>query len=208
MTGVQVSMQEMQQRVARFKELRPSRQAFVDTRIPEHVRDIFNVIGQGVTEDPDLKPAITAVEGFNVTYVGADSGKGAALHSHTTVEVFIPLSGQWSVFWGDEGENEVVLDTFDCVSVPVGVMRGFRNVGDGHAYLMAIIGGKDAGKVGWAKSVLERAEETGLRLDSAGNIVEVQAQVPRHRLGANPRRAPADEGRPKSGRAPVAPSAA
>ena len=111
MTDVQVSMGEMQERVARFQELRPSKQAFVDTRIPEHVRDIYNVIGQGVTEDPDLKPAITAVEGFNVTYVGAESGKGAALHSHSTVEVFIALSGQWAVFWGDEGENEIVLDT-------------------------------------------------------------------------------------------------
>ena len=172
MTDIQVGMDEMEERVARFRELRPSRQAFVDTRIPEHVRDIYNVIGQGVTEDPDLRPAITAVEGFNVTYVGAESGKGAALHSHSTVEVFIPLSGQWAVFWGDEGENEIVLDTFDCVSVPVGVMRGFRNVGDGHAYLMAILGGTDAGRVGWAKSVLERAAETGLRLDSGGNVVE------------------------------------
>ena len=168
-----VTMQQMQERLARFNELRPSRQAFVDTRIPEHVRDIYNVIGKGVTEDPELQPAITAAEGFNITYVGAESGKGAALHSHTTVEVFIPLTGRWAVFWGDEGENEVVLDAFDCVSVPVGVMRGFRNVGDGHAYLMAILGGTDAGKVGWAKSVLERAEQTGLRLDPEGNVVEV-----------------------------------
>ena len=175
MANVQVTMQQMQERVARFSELRPSRQAFVDTRIPEHVRDIYNVIGKGVTEDPELKPAITAAEGFNITYVGAEAGKGAALHSHTTVEVFVPLTGRWSVFWGEEGENEVVLDAFDCVSVPVGVMRGFRNVGDGHAYLMAILGGTDAGKVGWAKSVLERAEGTGLRLDPEGNVVEVAA---------------------------------
>ena len=32
--------------------------------------------------------------------------KGAALHSHSTVEVFIPLSGTWSIYWGDEGEQE------------------------------------------------------------------------------------------------------
>ena len=172
MTDAQVSMEEMLGRTARFNELRPSRQAFVDTRIPEHVRDIYNVIGQGVTEDAELEPAITAVEGFNITYVGAESGKGAALHSHTTVEVFVALSGQWSVFWGDEGENEVILDTFDCVSVPVGVMRGFRNVGEGHAYLMAILGGTDAGRVGWAPSVLERAAQTGLSLDEKGNVVE------------------------------------
>ena len=44
--------------------------------------------------------------------------------------------------------SEVIFDTFDCVSVPVGVLRGFRNVGERHAYLMAILGGTDVGKVG------------------------------------------------------------
>ncbi len=169
----EVDMTEMSERIARFDELRPSKQAFVDTRIPEHIRDIYNVIGRGVTEDASLRPAIAAAEGFNVTYVGADPGKGAALHSHETVEVFIPMSGEWAVFWGDEGENEVVLNTFDCVSVPVGIMRGFRNVGKEHAFLMAILGGTDAGRVGWAPSVLKRAEETGLQLDSEGNVMEL-----------------------------------
>ena len=170
MAEVQVSMDEMLERTARFKELRPSRQAFVDTRIPEHIRDIYNVIGQGVTEDAGLKPAITAVEGFNVTYVGAESGKGAALHSHSTVEVFIALSGQWSVFWGDEGENEVILDTFDCVSVPVGVMRGFRNVGDDEAFLLTIIGGAEPGKVTWSPEVLAAASASGVTRNEAGNL--------------------------------------
>lgn len=172
MADVVVSMDEMKKRYAKFSDLTPSKQAFVDTRLPEHERDIFNVIGEGVTEDPELKPAISAVEGFNVTYVGADPGKGAALHAHTTVEVFYAMSGRWAVFWGDEGENEIELDTFDMVSVPVGVLRGFRNISNEHAYLMAILGGQDAGKVSWAPAVLEKAEGTGLSLDSAGNIIQ------------------------------------
>ncbi len=172
MADVVVSMDEMKKRYAKFSDLNPSKQAFVDTRLPEHERDIFNVIGEGVTEDPELKPAINAVEGFNVTYVGADPGKGAALHAHTTVEVFYAMSGRWAVFWGDEGENEIELDTFDMVSVPVGVLRGFRNISNEHAHLMAILGGRDAGKVSWAPAVLEKAEGTGLSLDSAGNIIQ------------------------------------
>jgi mannose-6-phosphate isomerase-like protein (cupin superfamily) len=172
MTNVQISKDEMKARVAKFGDLRPSKQAFVDTRLPEHLRDIYNVIGKGVTEDPDLAPAIADPQGFNVTYVGSDPGKGAALHAHPTVEVFIPMTGRWAVYWGDNGENEIELEPFDCISVPVGVMRGFRNIGDEHAYLMAILGGTDAGKVDWAKSVLDRAEETGLKLDAEGNLVE------------------------------------
>jgi len=161
----------MHARTARFNKLRPSAEAFVDTRIPEHERDIYNVIGRGVTEDPSLTPAITAVEGFNVTYIGAAPGKGAALHSHPTVEVFVALTGRWVVYWGEDGGGETELNTLDMISVPVGVMRGFRNVGDEHAYLMAILGGDDAGRVDWAKSVLSRAKETGLELDADGDLV-------------------------------------
>ncbi len=171
-----VSMEEMLDRTAKFQELRPSKMAFVDTKIPGHERDIFNVIGGGVTEDASLRPAITAVEGFNVTYVGADPGKGAALHSHTTVEVFISMSGRWAVFWGDDGENEVTLEPWDVVSVPTGVMRGFRNVGEEHGYIMAILGGTDAGRVAWAQRVLDQAAETGLSLDTEGNVVETAMQ--------------------------------
>ena len=46
--------------------------------------------------------------------------------------------------------------------MPPGVMRGFRNVGQDEAYLMAILGGTDAGRVSWAPQVLEQARQTGL----------------------------------------------
>ena len=100
MTTREAAMEEMLSRTARFKELKPSKEAFVDTRIPEHQRDIFNVIGEGVTEDATLSAAIAAVEGFNVTYIGADPGKGAALHAHDTVEVFYAMTGRWALYWG------------------------------------------------------------------------------------------------------------
>jgi quercetin dioxygenase-like cupin family protein len=163
----------MRSRTALFENLRPSQQAFVDTRIPEHERDIYNVIGRGVTEDANLQPAITAVEGFNVTYIGADPGKGAALHSHPTVEVFVAMTGRWVVYWGDDGDGEIELGALDMVSVPVGVMRGFRNAGDEHAYLMAILGGDDAGRVDWAETVLSKARDTGLELDADGNLTPI-----------------------------------
>jgi hypothetical protein len=50
-------------------------------------------------------------------------------------------------------------------------MRGFRNVGKESGYLMAILGGTDAGRVSWASQVLEKAKQTGLQLDEQGNLV-------------------------------------
>lgn len=171
MASIQISKEEMLTRVARFKDLRPSHQAFIDSRIPGHEREIFNVIGRGVTEDASLKPAITDAQHFNLTLVQAGPGKGAALHSHLTVEVFMSLSGDWGIYWGDNGENEIVLGPWDTISVPPGVMRGFRNAGSEDGYLMAILGGTDPGKVAWAPSVLERARQTGLALDVQGNLI-------------------------------------
>jgi len=171
MGSVQMSKQEMEKRVARFKDLKPSTKAFVDTLIPGHERQIFNVIGRGVTEDTTLQPAITDARDFNLTLVHAEPGKGAALHAHPTVEVFMSLSGRWAVYWGDQGEDEIVLDQWDTISVPPGVMRGFRNAGTQAGYLMAVLGGTDAGHVAWAPQVLERAKETGLKLDAQGNLV-------------------------------------
>ncbi len=177
MAFLQVSQDEMMQRVARFGDLNFSEAAFLDAVIPEFARKIFNVIGPGVTEDANLKPAISAVEGFNMTLVKAERGKGASLHAHDTVEVFMALTGEWVIYWGDEGENEVRLGTFDVVSVPVGVMRGFRNDSDGEQLLMALIGGDDAGKVTWPGSLLEAAEASGAIRDADGNIVMAGSAV-------------------------------
>jgi mannose-6-phosphate isomerase-like protein (cupin superfamily) len=171
MDSAAMSRAEMDKRVARFKDLKPSRRAFVDSLIPGHEREIFNVIGRGVTEDPGLNPAITDARDFNVTLVHAHPEKGAALHAHPTVEVFIALSGRWGVYWGDRGENEIILEQWDTISVPPGVMRGFRNAGTEDGYLLAVLGGTDAGHVAWAPDVLERARQTGLKLDAQGNLV-------------------------------------
>ena len=120
MTEVQVGMDEMLERVARFRELHPSKQAFVDTRIPEHVRDIYNVIGRGVTEDPDLKPAITRGRGLqrHLRRGRSRQGRGPPLAFHR--RGVHPAQRAMVGLLGDEGENEVILDTFDCVSVPWG----------------------------------------------------------------------------------------
>jgi mannose-6-phosphate isomerase-like protein (cupin superfamily) len=174
---MKVSMDEMRKRVARFKELQPSRKAFVDSLLPGHEREIFNVIGRGVTEDVSLRPAITDASDFNLTFVHAGPGKGAALHAHPTVEVFVALSGRWAVYWGDQGEHELVLEQWDTISVPPGVMRGFRNAGTTDAYLMAILGGTDAGHVTWSPDVLEQAKATGLTLDANGNLVPTARAV-------------------------------
>lgn len=173
---IDISVEEMQARVARYRELEASPQAFVDTRIPQYERDIYNVIGRGVTEDAGLAPSISDSRYFSITYVGAEPGKGAALHAHETIEVFIPLVGKWAAYWGAEGDKKIEIEPFDVISFPPGIYRGFRNIGDAPGMLMAIIGSKEAtgdgGRVDWAPSVLAQSHATGLRVNDAGDLEE------------------------------------
>src|SRR5437867_676944 len=70
-----VTREEMLQRVARFKELTPSSRPLVDAVLPQFNREIFNVIGGGVTEDASMKVPITAVEGFHLSIIKAGPKK-------------------------------------------------------------------------------------------------------------------------------------
>jgi len=70
-----------------------------------------------------MNPIITDVQDFHVNFIRAKPGRGAASHTHPTVEVFIPMSGRWAVYWGDDDEEKVLLEQWDVISVPPGVLR-------------------------------------------------------------------------------------
>src|SRR5690349_18544595 len=105
-TRRQVSPEEMRKRVAVFRETKPSSMPLIDAVMPQYQRDLFSMIGSGVAEDPGVRPPIPA-DGFHLSIVRAGPGRGSALHSHQTVEVFMPLTGRFSIRWGDEGEHEL-----------------------------------------------------------------------------------------------------
>lgn len=171
MAFLKVSLEEMRKRVSRYQRLLPNPEQKVDSRLRNHKRELLSVIGHGVSEDPNNSTAIVDAEDFHVTYVRAKQGNGAALHAHNTVEVFIPLIGNWTVYW-NEGEDQEMftLLPFDCISVPANVMRGYLNTGPDDGLMMNIVGGTDPGKVTWAPLVLEEAAATGLRLNAEGEL--------------------------------------
>ncbi len=171
-----VSVSEMEKFVARFSELTGSEEAFVDSRLPGHRRFKINIVGMGVveaTDKPELAPNIPLpAKGFNLGMIQADKGNGAALHAHETEEVFMPLIGDWEVYWDTkEGEKSITLQPFDSISIPQGVYRGFRHVSEGRGTLLTIIGGPDAGRVDWHQNVTDAASQSGLKRNEVGDLV-------------------------------------
>jgi mannose-6-phosphate isomerase-like protein (cupin superfamily) len=158
-TALNPTCDEMEARVARFAALRPTAD-YVDAGIPGCERTTLRVLGH----PPD---APLAAEQFHLNIVRCAPGKAAPLHNHLTQEVFIPLSGTWEIFWGPDGARCLRVEAWDTVSVPAGVSRGFRNVGEVEACLIGIAGGQDPGRINWPDSVRAAAQAAGLSLPVA-----------------------------------------
>jgi hypothetical protein len=151
---------EIGKRLVRFRETAPNWEAFSEARLPGNERGFYQYIGTGASDDPRARAPIPHGENFSFGIVVAGPGRGAPLHAHTTEEVFIPLTCSWSIYWGEPGEQEqCILEPWDAVSVPAPVMRGFRNVGTGDAFLLALLGGAAPPPPVYHESVTERLEQ-------------------------------------------------
>jgi quercetin dioxygenase-like cupin family protein len=156
--------------VVRFADVRGKTNLFLDSVIPGYTRTVWMMIGPNDGWDnPEEAPALLA-EDFTVGIIGCAPGCGAALHTHETVEVFMPLSGKWSIFTEQSSEGEIVIEPWDFVSVSPGVMRGFRNVGSEDAHLFAVTGGTDGGNLTWAQQVREEAHARNPTLDAGEKL--------------------------------------
>ena len=155
-TDANPTVAEMEACVARFARLRPT-DDYADAALPGCERTTYRVLGT-----PPAAPL--AAEHFHLNIVSCEPGKAAPLHSHLTQEVFVVLTGQWSVFWGPLGERHVVLEPWDTIAIPPGLSRGFRNVGTGTAYLLGMAGGIDPGHIDWPNQVRAAASAVGVEL--------------------------------------------
>jgi quercetin dioxygenase-like cupin family protein len=148
MKTIQISVDEMQKRIARFRSLKPL--PIQNPSIPEKARDVIysrkllSVIGleQNAPTPINAEAPIRGAAGMTVTLAVCPPGQGPGLHSHReTYETFTVMKGRFEVSWNDDGSGRAVLDLYDTVSFPPGVCRAFRNIGDEEGILQVIITG-------------------------------------------------------------------
>jgi len=164
-------------RLVRYAELRPCLTAFIDTRSPGSDRkENFTIIGPGVAENPEQHVHIGIPHGFNIGGARQPPGCLNSQHSHLTNEVFVVHDGCWAFRSGvDARDGEVVLEAGDVISLPTDVFRGFENVGESTAFLYAVLGEDDPGRVLWAPQVFDLARDHGLILMENGALVGTRA---------------------------------
>lgn len=143
--------EEMEDQVARYKIMQPSKRSYSEETIgvPGEAynyladNDVYVMMAPKGNKRSAAKPAVFGAPGLEVLIVECEPGHGPALHAHTrTLETFICLTGRYELIWGDRGENSIILDPFDMFAAPIGIFRRFRNISDDkRAKLMVLIQG-------------------------------------------------------------------
>jgi quercetin dioxygenase-like cupin family protein len=170
------NIMKLHDRLVRYTDLKPCLTAFIDTRSPgSDKKENFTIIGPGVAENPDQHVHISIPHGFNIGGARQPPGCLNSQHSHLTSEVFVVHSGTWAFRTGvDASDGEIILGEGDVISLPTDVFRGFENIGDDVAYLFAVLGGDDPGRVLWAPQVFDLAADHGLVLMENGSLVDTR----------------------------------
>jgi mannose-6-phosphate isomerase-like protein (cupin superfamily) len=149
-----ITPEEMEKRVARYKTIKYPPNRYHDSQLPKNARKNYLIVGRGLIADGATDPmsAIPVEEGFQLSYIKAVPGNGPSLHNHDTNETFTCLEGKWKVIWGQHAEHSVILDKYDVCAIPPFVPRRFECVepepGKAEGLLQSIQPGNVA-KVEW-----------------------------------------------------------
>jgi quercetin dioxygenase-like cupin family protein len=165
MKTIELTQSDMVQRVARYRELKPL-PTQTATGVPLEAKDVIyarkllSVIGLESGSTPVSSNApIRGAAGMTMTLAVCPPGQGPELHAHVkTYETFTVLRGRFEVRWNDDGSERLVLEEFDTVSVPPGVCRAFRNIGDDEGVLQVLITGgvHDMQDIDFARQIGDR----------------------------------------------------
>lgn len=156
--------------IAHYAAIRQYHASLLDAYIPRYRRLTQLHFGR-IVSNPDAPQAFSDNVGFNMTYNLVEPGKGNALHTHPSVEVFIPLDGQWEIAWGEKGENKLLLQPWDMIAVPAHVRHSYRNAEKQTAHnIMTILPGKAA--ITWAPEVVTEAREHGALCTNRGQLLD------------------------------------
>jgi uncharacterized RmlC-like cupin family protein len=161
--------EQMETRTARFNKLQTyQRQNFDAHNIPpgavEKVtaRRVYPVMAPSDYQGRSAGAPVKGPRGLIVSIAECEPGNGPGLHRHlNTCENFFCLSGRFEIAWGDEGENKLVLEPLDLISVPRGENRRFLNISNEVGRLLVMIvpeTGEQTDPISYAPSLAREIE--------------------------------------------------
>jgi uncharacterized RmlC-like cupin family protein len=172
---------ELEPAVVRFERLEEYSDAYMDAVLPGHSRRFRVLVGpelkdeHGVTAS-DVQPAVVD-DRLWVEILTCAPGNGPALHAHDIQEAFMPLTGTWTVCWGNHGEHHAELGPHDLIIIPAQLMHSCSNAGGDDASLLAV-SWESGGSVTYAPEVVEQLRRAGRVVDPTHEHVSHGATPP------------------------------
>ena len=151
MKTITVTLEEMENRVARFSKITPQSNSYSEEDgIPKEAYEMLTAKTLYLLMSPECQggpmahqPAVVTKDKMSVIIAECPPGDRPLLHAHhKTNETFFCLDGRFRIRWGDEGENQTFLEQYDMIAVPPGVVRDFTNISDKTARLLVWITGE------------------------------------------------------------------
>ena len=133
--------------------------------------ELAPVIGYGMTEDRRHQPPITIPHGFSIEWLRAAPGASFGLHRLARHQAAILTEGNWEVAV-NRGSSRLTARPQEgsVVSMPPGVWRDFRNVGESEAFALLVCNSQERPRVEWDESLEQSAATNGWSRDASGYL--------------------------------------
>jgi len=171
-----IGKEELDRRIIPPSEFVADASAFIDVRLPDSQGKLnFALIGPGVSQNPDQHVNLPDPHGFNIGLAGLPPGAVNNQHLHFTAEVFVSIGTEFEFNVDIDSGRQFLASGRFVFSLPTWIFRGFRNVGEDHALIYAVLGEDDTGGILWSPEILFRAADTGLYLRSDNTLLDTTA---------------------------------
>ncbi|MFT7723615.1 MAG: hypothetical protein QM788_12445 [Roseateles sp.] len=162
--------EELLQRCVRPAQ-RDFRPATLDTAIAGHGWQVAPLIGWGISQHREHRPAVGEPQGFSVEWIKVPAGQCSAPLRLDEAAVLVHADGPLSVAF-NRGADALRADLgpWDTLSMPAGCWRQFVNTGTQDAHALLVINGDGRKTPHFDAGVQAAAEQADLTLDAGGRL--------------------------------------
>ena len=150
---------------------RDFRSATLDAVLPGHGWMLAPVIGFGLSQHRDHRPAVSDPQGFSVEWLQVPPGQRSAAFTLDETAVLVHAQGPLRVaFNGGDAVLSTELGAWDTLSIPAGTVRQFINTGQEVAQALLVVRGDSPKPPTFAAAVHAQAAAGDMTLDAGGHL--------------------------------------
>ena len=150
---------------------RDFRCATLDTVLPGHAWQLAPVIGWGLSQHRDHRPAVTDPQGFSVEWLRVPPGQRSAAITLQQPAVLVHSAGPLSVAFNPTADRlDAALGPWDSLSLPARCRFSFINTGSADALALLVVQGDGPKCPQFDTAVHTQAAALDRTLDAGGHL--------------------------------------